>query len=314
MKILLAAHKNPYGKNPRGGENSVRIICDYLIEKGHKLDIWCHGDGVNLLQHKAFLAEYILTWGKAAPFVAKNTNRPYMLMVRFWRNVQPLPVGDLMNDNLNTNFIAGNHKLFTRAHTIISNNQYSCDVIKRCHQVQAVPVYVPILGETVEREEDGGQLRLTMVTPEIYGEYDLMQKIRELRPEWNWLIVNSGDPRFHGTHDESIVVLPYMPSDNIWSRTKVLLSPVYNSDICGTRRTPIEAMRHGIPVISQDRCGIGEKIPCLLPRNATARDWIGEIDWVLNNYEEKSAQAHKTFNQYDTNGELAKIERAISAN
>ena len=233
MRILIAAHKNPYDPNPRGGETSVRILADYLKERGHTLAIWCYGGSPTELQSLANDCEIILTWGKAAPQVLA-LGKPYILMVRFWRNVQPLPVGDLLNDAIDENFQRENQPLFSNAKAVITNNHYSAKVLKRIYGVDAVVSYVPVIKP--EGVSSGGDY-LTIITPEIYGEYELVKKIWSYQPDWKFLIINPLDNSF----DDLIncMVYPYMPINEVLSQTQILLTPTYHHDICGTRRTPI---------------------------------------------------------------------------
>jgi len=299
MKIYFNCHKDIH-QNPRGGEISVRIIIDYLSEF---FDV-DYGEYHSPIPK----ADIYLTWGNAAQSTYEHcvNKHPYILMVRFWRNVCPLPAGDIINRELPTYFKDVKQPIFGNAAAVITNTDYACKVIKKHYNVEALTSYVPITGEPLKSK---GKY-LTIINPEIYGEFELAEGLKDHK----LLIADCNDPRF--TRLDNCTVWGRSIADYIYANTKILLLPTYHNDICGTRRISIEAMRYGIPVIANFRCGIDEWVPNLVTRDAYVSEWEEEIDEITNNYDQYSKEAHEVFSRYDTEKQLKifkdEIENAVN--
>lgn len=312
MNIALIYHKDPYSPNPRGGELSVRAIVEYLREKGH---------GVNL-HSSAWLpmienCDIVLTWGKPAmrtAIVCKDYKKPLALMVRFWRNIAPLPAGNLMTREIDHAFTEEKRLIFETASAIITNTHYARRVIERWQPVSRGKVhvsYVPILGQYEPRANPNG--KILVITPEIYGEQWLVNGLAELMPDEQFLVVNS-DERFFKSNLPNVEIRGYCDMDEVWPEAKLLLVPVYGNDICGTRRVTIEAMRRGIPVLASDRCGMREKLPkvMLMPADADIGFWGDVINtFIRGMYRSYQVVARETWEEYNTPAQLEKFEQIL---
>lgn len=313
MKIALIYHKDPYTPNPRGGELSVRAIVEYLRGKGHGVNMHS-SPWLPMIEN----CDLVLTWGKpasATATVCRDYKKKMVLMVRFWRNIAPLSggVGNLMTRDIDHAFAEEKRHIFETASAIITNTHYARKVIERWQPVSAGKVhvsYVPILGDFEQSGDLNG--KITVVTPEIYGENWLINGLAELMPAERFLVVNS-DRRWFTAKHPNIEEYGYMDMEEVWRQTKVLLVPVYGNDICGTRRVTIEAIRRGIPVIASDACGMGEKLSArvLMRRKATTKEWKGEIEDHNLYYDYFRRISKKTWKKYDTPAQLEKFEQIL---
>ena len=89
--------------------------------------------------------------------------------------------------------------------------------------------------------------------------------------------------------------------------------PVYNNDVCGTSRISIEAMQYGIPVIVNDRSGIGDAGQQRVPYNAHFSDWVKKIQSINQSYAWFSEKARRSFSKYDTPAQLMVFKKAINS-
>lgn len=313
MIITLIYHKNPYTVEPRGGELSVRAIVEYLKGKGHEVRF------SNVPYNGVIMgADLVLTWGRPALAVAdvcKAHGIPLALMVRFWRNISPLPAGNLMTRKVDDRFASRQKPLFETASAVITNTEYSKKVIERWHpsaKGKTHVSYVPIMGEFEQSGDNDGYL--TIVTPEIYGELRLLQNLSHLMPNEKFLVVNAS-PHMQELLSQirNVTVCGYMDMDEVWRQTKALLVPVYYNDICGTRRSTVEALRNGVPVVALDRCGMSEKIPeqMLVGHDASWSAWVDKINDINRNYNYFKSIAKRTWEKYDTLKQLEGFEKIL---
>lgn len=315
MRILIVCHKPITTATPRGGELSVGAIVDYLRKQGHEVET---SDEIPQTR-RIVKFDLVGSWG--AP--AKETNKrsktvgvPFFLMVRFWKNIAPLPAGDLSSRTIDKHFTDLFAPMFQDAAAIITNSKYAKAVIHRW-QPDAVGKthvsYVPILGEFKQSGNLDGAL--TIVTPEIYGEYMLVKELTPKLTNNHFQIVNADEMTRLKFADiaPSVVARGYCDMQDVWARTKILLLPVYNNDICGTRRVTIEAFRRGIPVIAMDRSGMREKVPptMLIRRNAGPAEWVMKIREIEKDYELYQRRARAAWERYDTSSELINFEKIL---
>ncbi len=312
--ILFACHKSPFGSTPRGAENSVAALIGHLIDAGHDVSTWTRGEpGLDAAVADASL---VITWGQAADDAARSAIRhrvPYILMVRFWKNVAILPAGNLMRRPIDKAFAERKFWLFRSAAAIVTNTYYAADVIKRWYGVNSVVSYVPILGQPDLLANERGAL--TIVTPEVYGEFELVAALAPKLPEEQFLVVNCDAAtagRFESIGD-NVTAWPYVPIERAFRETKILLMPVYENDICGTRRVTIEAFRAGIPVIALNRCGMDEKVPdCfLLPAQSTPQHWIDRVNDINRDYFGNVYKATQAFHDYNTPEQLEVFQNVV---
>lgn len=311
MNIALIYHKDPYSPNPRGGEMSVRAIVEYLREKGHSVNLHS-STWLSMIEN----CDIVLTWGKPAmrtAVVCKDYKKPLVLMVRFWRNIAPLPAGNLMTREIDHAFTEEKRLIFETASAIITNTHYARQVIERWQPVSRGKVhvsYVPILGQYEPCANPAG--KILVITPEIYGEQWLVNGLAELMPDEQFLVVNF-DNRFFKSNLPNVEVRGYCDMDEVWPEAKILLVPVYGNDICGTRRSTIEFLRSGGVVLASDRCGMNERVnPMLLvDRDAGIDHWVNAIQRVNENREYYQDIAKQTWEKYDTPTQLQKFEQIL---
>ena len=314
MNIALIYHKDPYSPNPRGGELSVRAICEYLSAKGHHIAM-SNGPSREVIQ----AADVVMTWGRPAlrtAIVCRDEKKPMLLMVRFWKNICTLPAGDLMTRHIDFNFTTQNRVTFETAAAIVTNTQYARQVIERWQPSSRGKVhvsYVPILGEFKQTGNSNG--KITIITPEIYGENWLVEGLAKQLPDERFLVVNADLNRFKNlSRLGNVEVCGYMDMNEVWKQTKILLMPIYGNDICGTRRVTIEATRHGIPVIASDASGMSEKIPqsLLINQDAGIDSWVNRILAINADYKRHQADAKETWERYNTPAQLEQFEKILT--
>jgi hypothetical protein len=257
-----------------------------------------------------------MTWGSPAEDTARVCERlkkPLLLMVRFWKNIAPLPAGNLMEREIDHIFTASKLHLFETATAIVTNTDYSRKVIERWQPISKGKVhvsYVPIMGEYDPIPEPGKSI--TVITPEIYGENWLVNGLAKLMPDQRFLVVNA-KPQYFTARHRNIEVRGYMDQGEIWKRTRVLLVPVYENDICGTRRVTIEAMRRGVPVLATCACGMREKVlsSYVLPRDADLIQWKNAIANINSDTEAFIGLANSDWTHYNTPAQLEKFEQIL---
>ena len=324
MKVLFSCHRFPFEASPRGAELSMQSIIKYLQGEGfnvsgYKSDLptgTYSGFPFNTdsLEEMIKASDIVLTWGKAATMTAamciKHT-KPYILMVRWWRNVQPPPPGDLLNRHRDKAHIEKHRFIFENAKAIITNSDYSTLVIESYYNTPAITSYVPIEGEADNIANPDGAL--TIVSPnQNLGEWQLAVDISKHTNE-KLLIVNypKGEELFYKAL-ENVELMPYVTDmKQVWRKTKILLKPIYHNDICGTTRVTIEAMQHGVPVIATDRSGLKEWAVNLVSPRYDISEWIEWVKVIDNDWLRINNQALDIFSRYDTHKNLAIFKKEI---
>lgn len=333
MNILFSCHKHPYyafSGRPRGAEKSMQIIMRYLRNEGFNVSAyskWCSQETIEGVQFEGYnlreqikKADIVLTWGNAAPETASictEENKPYILMIRWYRLIQPIPPGpgDLMTREIDQSFVNAHRYIFDNAKSVITNNHYAASVIKRYYGVDALVSYVPIEGDANNIANPNGYL--TVVTPDKgLGEWQFINCILESMPREKIMVVNAEISResilAQDKWGERLYNHPYTDDmTQVWSKTKILLLPVFDNDICGTTRVAIEAQQHGIPVIATDRCGISEKVDNLVAKCNKIEDWVYMINYVSDHYKGWSKGCIENFKQYNTPAQLQIFKNEI---
>lgn len=315
LRILFVCHKNIHGTELRGAERSVGNIVRFLETKGHHVDAYDRTES-HFLKDQVTGDDYdiVVSWGKAVEQgleIAEKIEKPFVMMVRFWRNVSPLPAGDLMERRIVKGFRDRKKHLYKKAAAIITNTNYAKGCIERWYPESHGKVYtsyVPIMGNVEPRGDKDGHL--TIVTPEIYGEFDVVKYVQNYLPKEKFWVVNT-DPFFKRLYESRTVKVDgFVDMTEVWNKTKILLVPCYENDICGTRRVTIEAMRHGVPVLALDRCGMRE----VVERQFLVRDmpeWVMKIEHINQNWNGYSKLAVNNFMKYDTIGNLETFENIL---
>lgn len=318
MTVLVVCHKDPYSSTPRGGETSVRLIIEFLERKKHKV-LYCVGETSVLMLGPTKIRDWgidlILSWGEpafAAYRVAKQLNIKFVLMVRFWKNICPLPAGRLLERKVDEGFTSGKRPMFEYASAIITNTNYAVKVIERWQPVSAGKVYccyVPIEGayDPVERSEDLRQL--TIITPEIYGELALTKYLTEQGQKVMVINADEWNRKHFARYTDQ--VYGYVPIDFVWPQTEILLVPAYDNDICGTRRVTIEALRRGIPVITMSESGMSEKVSKEFLVGSEYEEWLKRVQNIRNYSGRYAELVKKNFNRYKSGVELKKFESIL---
>jgi glycosyltransferase involved in cell wall biosynthesis len=317
--ILFVCHRHPFQPNG-GAEKSVSIIIRYLRDLGHKVTALVIGtkdeviDGINVIgggiDYQVKQNDIVFTWGSVAKGVADTcieNKTPYVLMVRWWRNVVDVSneIGNLMERSIPQKVRQRNQPIFDNAKAVITNNKYSADVIEKHYNTKALVSYVPIEGEAKKIANPKGYI--TIISPDKnIGERQLILDLARQMPNRWFLVVNAPnyDLKQYARVGNIKVIGRRIDMCDVWRQTKIVVSPVYKNDICGTLRVNIEAQQHGVPVIASDRCGMWEQIPNLVNDNAPTLDWCKKIVQVERDYKIYSEEAIENFNNYDTAKQL----------
>ena len=288
---------------PRGAEKSVAMIAGYLKGCGHDVIITA---ARGVFEQVAASADCVLTWATAAPLTHEICTRlgvPYILMIRWWRLIQPLPPGRLLERPIDTEFVERHRPIFEDAHAVVTNNRWATKVIKRYYGVLAHVSYVP--------KPSGGVLAagnpygsITIITPDKdLGEKDFVSELATLMPEQKFLAVNSGG----GWGGANVEHMPYAPDmEVVYRRSKFILYPIYHNDVCGTSRVKIEAAQYGVPCIANDRCGFLEQGGVPVSDGAPASEWAERIGRMDGRYPAHSFISGSEFMSYRDNIDIFK--------
>ncbi|KKK46640.1 hypothetical protein LCGC14_3163210, partial [marine sediment metagenome] len=286
---------------PRGGETTVGGIRDYLAQywpvsamvRGHD----------NFSEHIGQMDDVVLTWGVAASEAMDAClirDVPYILMVRWWRNVAPLPPDDLMKRDLDQSFIEDHKKLFTSAGAVITNNLYAVEVLKRWYGIEAMVSYVAIFGAPKPGGDPKGPIIFVTDNKGVRGP-ETIRGIARLIPEREFVVINA----FEEYSEPNISATPYQRDmDSIYRQASILINPIYDHDGCGTGRVMMEAMRYGVPVVGTDRAGLMETGGVSVLRNATPEDWAATILKILSDYTGFQTEARDSFARHNAKAEL----------
>ena len=322
-KILIACHRHIAERNG-GGEKSMWIIAKHLHGAGYsvmaQVDNCEHGEIEGIVFTPAPIEtlipgfDCVLTWGRPADKVArlcKANNVPYLLSVRWWRNVVDVYgiIGDLRAAK-RTVWHSQKQHIFDNAAAVITNNHYSASIVRRLYGCEVLVSYVPIPGESKEIANPDGYV-LAVSPNKGIGEVGAILDISAQMPNERFLIVNARPEQFRRAN---IKTLPYQSDmESVFRQCKMMIQPIYENDICGTLRVTIEAMRCGLPVIANDRCGMNEKIPHdnLVSYSAPSSEWVDNIERISSDWYRRHYGALDVFDRYDTPSQLAIFEREI---
>ncbi len=317
-RVVIAAHKPLAGdprfpdSQPRGGETSVSIIRDHLADTWPVLSIV---SGADRFSDYFSESDVVVTWGQAAQEahdIALPRGIPYILMVRWWRNVCPLPPGDLSTRKIPDEFRASKQRLFDHAAEVIANNRYAAQVVERIYGRECKISYVPALGEITAAGNPHGPIVLVTDGKDLGAELIVMKLAKDM-PLRRFMVVNASRPEIYSDYS-NITVTPYQKSmDPIWREAGIMIYPNYRNDVCGTSRVAPEAMRFGVPCLANDRAGICEKGMISIPRDADVTKWEHTIETIYRNYRAFSDRMHFTFKYYNTPGQLAVYKDAVEA-
>lgn len=309
-KLGIVAHRPLVGDSrgkPRGGEISMSIIRDAMEAAGIETRV-----AVHLMDSYAPLNDVgcILTWGRAASTasdLAKHLRIPYIVSVRWWRNVVPNvnEIGDLSRASKSTDYFRT--RLFRDAFRTITNNEYSANVLRRMFDIEPLVSYVPI---TTPIGGNGNPKGATLLVTDNkgLGEREVLRGLAEAMPDREFIVVNA----HYKYREPNIEAIRYVDDmETIWPRVGILIYPNYLNDVCGTSRVAAEAMSRGIPAIANDRAGICEKGMLGISRDAFIPDWVAAIETVFQEYEVFSADAVGRMQNYNSDEQLAVYTNAV---
>lgn len=319
-RIVICAHQPLAGDprfphaRPRGGETSVAIIRDHLAQRWPVVTL-VHG--VDDFKRHLCAGDVALTWGNAAAetreaCLAKDAS--YILMVRWWRNVCPLPPGDLRTREIPEAFKREKEPLFRDAHSVVTNNRYASMVVDRIYgHVMKEPSfysYVPVLGQVRGGGNPGGPI--VMVTDgKDLGSEEIVNQLAGLMPDRQFQVVNAKGWAAYDLHSNIHCTNYVDDMDTVWSQAGLLIYPNYKNDVCGTSRVGPEAMRWGVPCLANDRAGICETGMVSIPRDADIATWCSTIEKIYYNYMAFSNRSRTCFEDYGTDRELAFYEKSF---
>lgn len=258
-------------------------------------------------------SDIVFTWASAAPETARlcvKHKTPYVLLIRWFRLIQPLPPGDMMQRRIDRSFVDEHRFIFDNAKEIITNNNYSADVVERYYGRRPLVSYVPVTGRKRSMGKKEGHL--LFISPHRgLGEAPIIREIAK-KLDKKIVAVNCNARNEIELEGVDVGVVGYVEDmDTHWKNCSIFCMPVYKNDVCGTTRAVIEAMQRGIPVIANDRCGIGEKVPNLVGRDASVGDWITKIKAIEARYDDFVKDAHRVWDAYNTDNQLKIFKRCL---
>lgn len=317
-RVVICAHKplsaDPrFPQNrPRGGEKSVGLIRDYLSRHYPVLTAVANTD---TFSDHIRPGDVALTWGIAAEetmMACQARGAPFILMVRWFRNVCPVPpVGDLRFRVIPPAFRERKKLLFDRASTVICNNRYTAEVVERIYDRPCEVSYVPVSGGLAGHGNPEGPVVL-VTDGKGLGAERIVLELAGMLPGVQFQIINATSGAPYGKY-QNITVLGYTDDmEKIWSQAGIMIYPAYD-DVCGTSRVAPEAMRHGVPCLANDRSGICEKGMISIPRDASSTAWAHTIEKIYSNYPAFSNRMRETYRNYDSPGELSVYHEAIKS-
>lgn len=294
MKLAILAHVK-LNSRPRGGEKSVGMIAAHL--RGF-MEVRVTADRGKFMSYAKW-ADCILTWATAAPHaasVAAVYDKPYVLMIRWWRLLQPLPPGELMNREIDYEFVDDHRYIFENAHAIITNNKWSAKAIRRYHDVPVRVAYVPRPSGGILGSGNPKGYILQITPHKGVGEESMIRRLAALLPDEKFMVVNY---RGDGYGLPNVTHRQYIGNmGKVYSGAKLLIFPLYNDDCCGTSRVFIEAAQYGVPTIGNDRSGLCEKGMNKVSYNASPEEWAGKIESINQRYTRYAKRAHRSYKNY----------------
>lgn len=327
-RVIIYAHKPLAGdprfpdNRPRGGETSVAIIRDYLA-KFYRVPVITFGHELGGKPPPFVRGDVVLAWGRAVPAAwsaCKDAMTPFIHMVRWWRNVCPLPPGNLMERKVDPAWVRAQQPLFSDAFGIITNNRYSAGVVERIYGVRPEVSYVPVIGGLRGSGNPDGPVVLVTDGKDL-GAEELLCRLAPMMPKHRFMVVNAANPAVYagirnietpGAGDRYVENM-----DTVWRQAGIVIYPAYRNDVCGTSRIAPEAMRWGVPCLANDRAGICEKGMIGISRDAEPKHWRNALEKVYKQYSSFSTRAINAFLEYDTPAQLAvfkhMVDRAFSS-
>lgn len=263
-------------------------------------------------------ADVVLTWGPAAEpaaAAAREHVKPYIVMVRWWRNVVPIPPapGSIRERDIPPRFFRVKRILFREAAAVICNNRWSAGVVGDLYGCTTFVSYVAVEGaEPLGHGFPEGPVVVVTDGKEL-GAERTVKGLAQMLPHREFLVVNAKDP---GAYPEAnIETTGYLRDMTpVWEAAGIMLYPNYGNDVCGTSRCAVEFMRYGVPAVSNDRCGICEKGMFGLSPDATVEEWASMIEQIYADYDRYAQAARCLFEAYDSEAQLrvyrAAVERA----
>lgn len=337
-RIAFFAHNHLVKYNPRGGEKSSMMIVKHLIDNGFDVIVVSRGkpntepekifeDGILHINipHLDFplgafecltwiQPDLILTWELAAKMssdICYAHSIPYMLFVRFWHIVQPPPYVNLLEQELDQDFIKEHKSIFNHAARIISNSNHTAAVVQRIYNVVSDVSYVPVRKPTRAVQGRSKEAPVLVINP---------GKTMGFEKTLDELIASATDIKFRVVQGEvsktrkNLMKQPYFDGEyeDLFDGVSMLLFP-FSQEPCGTGRVVFEAYNLGIPVIATKTAGIPEVLDtnCLIEKDAKAEHWHQRIIKVLDNYDEYCEKAEALAKKFDVENELNTILKNV---
>jgi glycosyltransferase involved in cell wall biosynthesis len=337
-KLCMILHHHPFKWNPRGAEKSMMTLINKFRDD-YEIIVVTHNIKNNIEESETVDDVRYYTIPSDSRFVSKlskvlklespdicltyenaavnsyqtlyKLNIPYILMVRWFRHVLPLPPGDLMKREIDYNFVNKYKNMYEYSKSIITNNNYSCDIIERIYNKKAVCSYVPVYIENKENLANR-KGKILLVTPDKdLGEIDFINNISKILKDEKFLIINSKKLDIF-SDSKNVEVRGYV-SDmrTVFSETKITIYVAYRNDVCGTSRILTESMAYGIPGLCNARSGLNEKTPFFVSKDANIDEWVEKIEWINQNYDFCNNLSIKTYDEYDNEYQIDVFKKEI---
>ncbi|MFA5032180.1 MAG: glycosyltransferase family 4 protein [bacterium] len=308
-KILFIAHD--LYPPLRGAEKSSLTLLEHLSEEGFDTYAFCieknrsrkvekNGVTVNTFSEllsltksiETLLPDVIFTQFDLAPFavsIAKRLNIPVVLFVHGMDYFCHVPLYAEICDrnckncnyyNLYETTLVRNREMLQQADAIISNSEYTRQVLKEFTNMDSEVIY-PFINydEIICEEIFVPQKYITMYQPEVRKGILTFCEIARLMPEEQFLTVG------HGIKLKlpNVRYMGYTPPKYFYSTTKLLVVPSVIGETFGM--IIVEALLNGIPVVAGRIGGIPEAAgpgAILIDDFLNPDKWVKEIKRVLN--------------------------------
>lgn len=313
MRIAALTPYYPPGRNA-GSEVMLRWMMDSLVRAGHEVVVLAtdaeeirgqviQQDGAEVHFTDPKSAEKYLIGYRPDVIVSQQTRIPDAAKVRKATGAKVAAV-------IHSEWLYTEHWLRTNPDLLVFNTHYIHELYGKGKPNEIV-IHPPVWARE-HRTTPGDCITLVNMI-EAKGAYTFYELTNDF-PDKKFLGVIGGyGPQIVPSELPSNVEIVPNTSDmrgDVWSRTRILLMP---SSTESYGMAAVEALQSGIPVIASPTEGLGESLSysgIFVPRN-DIDGWVRAIQYVEENYEQRSALAWERAQELDPTYELSQWVSAI---